>query len=684
MIPHAFPLDDHQRRNMRGMAAAIRVFPWEETTLGVSASWPVMLQSATTIMLDSVCAMAIAWGPDSTLLYNDAYAEILQDKHPRALGLPVSHVFPEAWPQVQLLFARVGAGDPIAVEDVRIPLHRNGILVDAFFTFSYTPLHDDAGTNAGVLAVVLETTTRNTKEAEFSNIFEATLSATADFACVFDREGRFTYANRPYTELMGFTREALHGKCYAELGLPPALSDKLTRQLAEAFATRKAVRDETYFVSAGGRKGFFDYIFNPAIKADGTVSAVVCTTRDITELKNVRNGFEAARDAAEAANHAKDDFLAALSHELRTPLNPILLLASEASHNDALSEAVRHDFSLISQNAELEARLIDDLLDLTKITRGKMSLAMGRVDLHTVLRDALANVAGDFRLKELELIEQLHAGRSVVTGDPIRLQQVFWNILRNAAKFTPAKGQVRVETHTRGQRIVVTVADTGMGMTKSELARLFNAFVQGDHGSGGGSHRFGGLGLGLAISRMLIELHSGTITATSQGVRQGSTFSVSLPLMGRTDAADPKRDTVIPVSESPVITSRLKILLVEDHEPTRVALRQLLRARHHDVVEAASVECAVALAASQPFDLMLTDIGLPDGDGYALISSLKKPHGFLTIVLSGYGMEEDVNRSLAAGAVAHLTKPVRIQSLDAALSAAVNASSVRGLGPLSS
>lgn len=246
-----------------------------------------------------------------------------------------------------------------------------------------------------------------------------------------------------------------------------------------------------------------------------------------------------ARGAAERANKAKDDFLATLSHELRNPLNPVLLIASEAARNRDLPDQVREDFEMIQRNVELEARLIDDLLDLTRITRRKMSLELRPVEVHEVLHEAIAIVQRDAETKQIGIASTFGATRTQVLGDPARLQQIFWNVLRNAVKFTPDGGAISIVTQNiaRKHELEIKVTDTGIGMTPQELTRIFDAFSQGDHASATGAHRFGGLGLGLAIAQYLVRMHGGRIEAHSDGPNRGATFSIVLPLLERSESA---------------------------------------------------------------------------------------------------------------------------------------------------
>jgi signal transduction histidine kinase len=368
------------------------------------------------------------------------------------------------------------------------------------------------------------------------------------------------------------------------------------------------------------------------------------------------------------ANRAKDNFLAALSHELRTPLNPVLLLASELANDPDLPELIRDKFNIIAKNVGVEARLIDDLLDMNRIVHGKLVVDKQLVSVHTVLQEAMATVQEDVRTKQITPHLDFRAEKCVLFGDAVRLQQIFWNVLKNAVKFTPRGGQVTVQTFSdvENGKVVIKVIDTGIGMTPKEVGYIFSAFSQGDHASAHGSHRFGGLGLGLAISRMLVELHSGTIKAESAGPNQGAVFTMAFPFV---EAVEKNNHTSSVESAAAIKPQKvgLRVLLVEDHESTRTALVYLLNRRHYKVAAAGSLAEARQMCRQGEFDLVLSDIGLPDGDGYALMSELRDSHGLKGIALTGHGMEQDIEQAKSAGFIAHLIKPVNIESLEKAL-----------------
>jgi signal transduction histidine kinase/CheY-like chemotaxis protein len=405
----------------------------------------------------------------------------------------------------------------------------------------------------------------------------------------------------------------------------------------------------------------------------------------LQQIESSHSALQKSEARLSAALRAKDAFLAALSHELRTPLSPVLLLATDAAENPGTPPELRDVFDTIRKNVELEARLIDDLLDLTRIARGKLALDLRSNDARSMLHYAISILRPDMEQKRLRLDLNLAAERHTVIGDDVRLQQVFWNVLKNAVKFTPEGGAIRVETSIRdGVCLVISVTDTGIGMTREELDRAFEAFSQGDHAAESPGGRFGGVGLGLAISRSLVELQKGRIHASSDGRGCGATFVIELPLApeGVTGSGRPIDDGG-PSQPAPTAPAgeRVKVLLVEDHEPTRAAIRQLLTRRGYAVVCAGSVTEARAVAATDHFQLLISDIGLPDGTGYDLMESLRERDGLRGIALTGYGMEQDIARSQSAGFLVHLTKPVRVQTLEKALAQARAADALQKTAP---
>lgn len=426
------------------------------------------------------------------------------------------------------------------------------------------------------------------------------------------------------------------------------------------------------------RDGKLKYFLNNFVGTveDGKLVRIWGTQRDITaqklfEIERARllELEQLARAEAERANRAKDEFIAVLSHELRTPLTPVLLGVSMLESRPDLPADVRDDLHNMRTDIELEARLIDDLLDLTRIRLGKLQLHPEQVDAHELIRRTVEMCGrnGGARVT-LDLGAQHHHLRA----DSVRLQQVLWNLVNNALKFTPLDGHVTVRTSNHapaanadqsGPTLAIGVIDTGIGFDPAAGTRLFDAFDQGDLAA---SRRFGGLGLGLAISRALTQASGGSIHAQSDGHNQGATFTLQLPTI--TLCPDqPPRSVCTEQTARP-----LRLLLVEDHDSTRRLLTKLLQSFGHEIAPASCVAQAMALADTRDFDLIISDIGLPDGSGHDLMRKLRdRFHG---IALTGYGMEEDIQRSSDAGFLDHLTKPVDARKLEQAIDRAIRLS----------
>jgi signal transduction histidine kinase len=388
-----------------------------------------------------------------------------------------------------------------------------------------------------------------------------------------------------------------------------------------------------------------------------------------SELARAKLELASARDRLAIATAAKDDFLAAVSHELRTPLNPMLLIASEASENPKLTPAVRRDFATIARNAEIEGRLIDDLTDITRIAQGKISLDKRSLDLRPVLDDAITTVRARLDTKKIKFVTVLEPRPHPVFGDAARLQQVFWNLLKSAVKSAPTGSQVRAETHLNEdtRQIVVIVAVVAGKPTDPDGTNGADAANDRDLDDSATPSRHRSLGVGTEISRMLVELHAGTLDMAK--AEHGVIFTVRLPVavgssVGQLPSAPASDPAPISTSE---VNSDLHVLLVEDHEPTSIVLARLLQRRGFHVVVAATVAKALKAVETAAFDLVISDIGLPDGDGYALMETLKARYDLPGIAVSGYGMQEDIFRSEDAGFLAHITKPVSVRALEAAL-----------------
>jgi PAS domain S-box-containing protein len=569
---------------------------------------------------------------------------------------------PDRFDEEPLILERIRAGERIDHYETK-RLRKNGTLVDVALTVS--PIKNADNVVIGASKIARDISARN-ETAEISRRLAAIVESSDDAIISKNLDGIIQSWNAAAERLFGYTAEEAVGQPVLML-IPegrrneePAILERLRRgERVDHYETVRRRKDGTLIDVS--------LTVSPIADASGKVIGASKIARDITLQKRAFNEIKEAHEKALAANQAKDNFIAALSHELRTPLNPVLLIASEAAADPSLPEKVRGDFDAIRKSVELEARLIDDLLDLARITNGKLALDSHVHDLHTILADAVATVRADLLAKHLSLTTEYATPSVRVKGDAVRLQQVFWNVLKNAVKFTPEGGRISLSTRTDSSgNAVIEISDTGIGLAPEETGKIFESFTQGRHAQSG--HRFGGLGLGLTITKLLTAMHRGTIRATSEGPGRGSTFTIQLPLAAQNDG-DENQPAQNRATDGTTFAAgpKRRILLVEDHDPSRHALVQLLGRRGFEVVAVASGGDARRAAAAQRFDSMICDLGLPDVEGWALISELGGAHGLKTIAVTGLGMEEDIKRSREAGAVAHLVKPVTIQALDQAL-----------------
>ena len=435
----------------------------------------------------------------------------------------------------------------------------------------------------------------------------------------------------------------------------------LAEELASIAATGSTLED-CWLLRKNGTP-FYASIVTTAIFDDaGALRGFSRIVRDMTDSRIAADLLEAAKEQAEAANRAKDHFLAVLSHELRTPLGPIYAAAQALGMQPDLPAKSRRSVELIKRNVEAEARLIDDLLDISKIVNDKLTLNLEPTDLVPLL-GGVADIFRDeatARDVEIEYTPLLYP--VIVQADAARLQQIFWNLLKNAIKFTQKTGRIRIAVlPPKLGKVEVEVTDTGMGIQEEALARIFNAFDQGDDQ---GSHKRGGLGLGLAIASSLAHRHGGTLNVHSDGLGHGATFTLTLdyPTGCSPTSTRPAPDTAPERAVPPT-----RILLVEDNEDTAETMQLLLAEFGYAVEIAESVTAARKKLAQSNYDALISDMGLPDGDGIDVLRLFDKSEGRIAVAVTGYGMEADVQRCLAAGFDHHLTKPLAIDRLIAVL-----------------
>ena len=391
-----------------------------------------------------------------------------------------------------------------------------------------------------------------------------------------------------------------------------------------------------------------------------TTITAVALAAGMSERRRAEAALEQQRADVEAANRTKDNFLAMLSHELRTPLTPVLA-ALDAMRTERQPPAeIDVTLAMMRRNIELESQLIDDLLDLTRITKNKMQLDVQPVDAHQALRNVVEMCASEANGKNLRVRLDLEARDFRVMADPAKFQQIIWNLFKNAIKFTGESGTITITSANHLPHILtLAVADTGIGIEPEVMEKIFNPFEQGERSF---QRRFGGLGLGLTISKSLAQAHGASLIAKSDGLNRGATFLLTMKTAQQEEAEKPR------VLEPQIPPAGLRILLVDDHPDTCAALERLLKLRGHSVVAAHNMRGALEIAGTaDSFDLLISDVGLPDGNGMDLLRVLRTRHPLRGIAISGFGMDADVAKSMEAGFAEHLVKPVKLEKLEAAI-----------------
>jgi PAS domain S-box-containing protein len=497
----------------------------------------------------------------------------------------------------------------------------------------------------------------NTALYETAEQFHILVDSVEEYAIyLLDPNGDVITWNTGAQKIKGYSAEEIVGKNFASFyTAEDVAAEKPQRNLREACRCGY-IRDHGLRVRKDGSTFEAEVIITALRDDAGKIRGFSKVTRDITDQIRTRE-FEAEKIAAQKASKAKDDFLAALSHELRTPLTPALAAATYLEDNaEKLPPQFVEDIAIIKRNVQLQARLIDDLLDLTRIARGKLHLEWEDCDAHTVIRNALETASSAIASKKLKLSTRFEAKEFHILADCIRLQQVFWNLINNAVKFTAQGGEITIRTfNDTAGRFHFEITDTGIGIEPQRLGSLFQPFEQADPSV---TRQFGGLGLGLAISKRLIDLHRGAIEAESRGRTFGATFKITLDTLPEEGAATGSNDRV-----SNKTAKLLRILLVDDHRDTRRTLSRLLTHFGNDVVTADNVRSAKEIIGSDHIDLLLCDIGLPDGSGYEVAAQARATGKIKAVALTGFGTDDDIRRSKEAGFDFHLVKPINFQEL---------------------
>ncbi len=592
----------------------------------------------------------------------DGSVEVFSHRWTRFTGLDVRPAGKE-WidafhpeDRARLLAARepaVARGEPYQV-DVRL---RRADGVYRWHQCRVVPLRDQSAVIFAWLGTAADVD--DLRESEL--FFRQMIDSLPALAWATRPDGYCDLLSRPWVDYTGFSEEEQHGEGWMRMVHPDDL-ERVAENWRAAVDDRADYNLEYRLRRHDGVYRWFKAQGRPIRDEQGRIVRWFGISTDIEDQKGTERELYEARRVAEEASRAKDQFIAILSHELRTPLTPVLTVAQMLEADAGLRPEQREWVEMIRRNVELETRLIDDLLDHTRISRGKVELHLAPTDLHGRLLQTLAICESDARGRRIELVSELGATRSWILADPARLQQVLWNLMKNGIKFTPEGGAVTVRTADAGDGgLVIEVRDTGVGIEPERLPRVFDAFEQGGREV---TRMFGGLGLGLAISKGLVELQGGTLTAASEGRDQGAVFTLRLPAAAI--VAPEEASGVAPGQEPGPLAGR-RILLVEDHPDTLAAMAQLLEMFGYAVRTADSVAAALKAADGERIDVVISDIGLPDGSGLDLMRQLLGRQPVRGIALSGFGMEEDLRKSREAGFLEHLTKPVDLAQLQQVL-----------------
>lgn len=642
------------------MGQRIRDYDWNNSSLGNPDSWPQSLKMTLRLMLSSDHPMFIWWGEELIQFYNDGYRRSLGlERHPSALGQKGKECWVEIWPIIgpQIDYVMQGEGS-IWRENALVPVTRDGQVEDVYCTYSYNPIYDEnAPSQVGGVLVILSETTRHIREQQRDKAQEARwrnlFTNAPAFMCIYSGPNHlYEYANTRYYELVG--RSDVVNKTLKEV-VPEVYEQGFGDLLDYIYATGQTHVGLATPVTFRGKDGiernvFLDFVLQPIRDADEKITGIFANGYDVTDSV-------LARQSLEEQDRRKDEFLAMLAHELRNPLAPIsnaTEILTQTSQRDSVPYSLGE---LIKRQVVQLTRLIDDLLEVSRISQGRIALQLGKVSLDQAITFAVESTSTVILEKKLRLTYDCDDAELWVNGDYARLVQSIINILINAAKYTDANGSINIKLYREGEQAAIDIADSGIGLEENMLEKVFDLFMQVDK-SIDRSH--GGLGIGLSVVNTIVKMHGGSVTAHSKGLGKGATFSIRLPLL------KPDESSAEVLADSAL--SSLKILVVDDNKDAADSLSMLLNILGHETRVVYRGLDALAILSAEKFDAVLLDIGLPDIDGYKVAQQIRAiDQDLVVIAASGYGQAEDIKKAMEAGFSGHLTKPISISTIENAL-----------------
>ncbi len=649
-----------------GMAAIRELTDWAVTPLGPVDGWSTRLKLMARMALVSRFPMIVLWGPQLVQLYNDEYRRIFMGaKHPRGMGQPTAECWPEVWHLNEPIYRRVRQREAVYIEDQEYLLYPSGRPEAFYLTASFDPIEDDDGRVEGVLVTLQDTTRRVLAERENAQLLAQAQDTARTLQQWFEQAPGFVallrgprhvfeMVNQAYLQLVG--RRDVLGKPALE-ALPEAGEQGFGRLLDDVHESGKA------FIGRGVRllvrrvpdaapaEVFLDFVYQPVVDASGAVTGVFVQGHDVSEQHR-------AVQALQEADRRKDEFLATLAHELRNPLAPIRQASQLAQANGATDAQKRWSLGVIDRQVQHMALLLDDLLDVARVSRGRLQLRRQSVDLREAIDAAIETARPLIESKQHAISVVLPQEPVGLHADPLRITQLLSNLLTNAAKYTDARGSIEVSASVDDGWVEVRVRDNGIGLEGDATERVFGMFSQVKSAY---DRSEGGLGIGLALSRGLAQLHGGTLHATSEGLGRGAAFVLRLPI-GHDAGPGLTRAPTTPVKHE----GACRVLLADDNADAVESLAALLQLEGHEVHVAHSGQAALVLAQEALPEVAILDIGMPGMNGYEVARRLraaKWAHGMRLIALTGWGQSQDRERALYEGFDHHCTKPLDLQAL---------------------
>jgi PAS domain S-box-containing protein len=609
-------------------------------------------------------AVGLHWiGPDGIILRaNKADMDLLGYQSHEYVGHPIAEFYVDRQ-VIDDILRRITAGESLRDHPAQLRA-KDGTIKEVLIDSS--ALWEDGR------LVHTQCFTRDATERRRAEIIGGRLSAivesSSDAIVGKDLNGIVTSWNGGAERMFGYTREEMVGRSIMAL-IPSDRTDEEHRILESIRRGEKVENYESVRRRKSGELLDVSLSISPILDAHGRVVGASKIARDISDQKRIESEREellsserAARGEAERSARIRDEFLAVISHELRTPLNGILGWSQYLNAREIEDHELREGIEAIERGARTQAQLIEDLLDMNRITTGRLTLNVRPVELSGVIEAAMATIRPAAETKGIRLHTAAARGIGPVLGDPIRLQQVVWNLLSNAVKFTPRGGEVNVHLRRVDSQVEIGVSDTGMGIDPRFLPHVFERFTQADSST---TRAHGGLGLGLSIVKHLVELHGGTVRAKSDGEGQGATFLVHLPLSAvEEDRRQPPWARLpAPAELAAVDLADVRVLVVDDDPETRELIRRILERSKAEVITAASGAEALEILGSRKLDVLVSDIGMPQMDGYQFIRKVRESVAIPAVALTAYARSSDRTRAMLAGYQMHIAKPIEPQEL---------------------